>query len=184
MSERGPGAAREGPPAVPPSWFDGLTGGIPPAAAAAAALDRFADALRLAPRWMLETGSGGGVTLRVRSHCRGKRLEFLAERAGETVEIALEPDPSGWLSIAATYRGRAVFSAWLDRPYEAYEFWPAAGAVPERRNVDAPGGIGKRYDWINLSAAAWPQLARFANAFGVVAASEADEPSRDRSVQP
>lgn len=39
----------------------------------------------------------------------------------------------------------------------------------------------KRRNWINLSATVWPQLARFANSFGVVAASEMEQPLQERS---
>src|SRR5690606_39532292 len=89
-------------PPVPPYWFDGMTGGeTPPRVAAAAALDDFADALSNAPRWLLETGCGGAITLRVCSHRQGEGLEILAELAGEPVQIVLEPHASGWLSIAA-----------------------------------------------------------------------------------
>jgi hypothetical protein len=77
--------------------------------------------------------------------------------------------------MAATCGGREVFRAWVDRPYDEYDLWPDCEAVPARRDVDAPGHIGKRRNWINLSTSAWPQLARFANVFGVVALSEADE---------
>ncbi len=183
MNERAPESGRL--PAVPPFWFDGLTGGeMLLSVAAAAVLDDFADALRRAPCWVLETGSGGIVTPRVCSHRRGERLEVLAELAGESMEIVLEPDASGWLSIAATCRGQEVFRAWLDRPYEEYELWPEGDAIPTRRNVDAPGRIGKRRNWINVSAAAWPQLARFANAAGFCVASEACDFSYQQSSRP
>lgn len=171
-------------PPVPPYWFDGMTGGeTPPRVAAAAALDDFADALSNAPRWLLETGCGGAITLRVCSHRQGEGLEILAELAGEHAQIVLEPHVSGWLSIAAVCGGQEVFRAWLDRPYEEFEFWPEGVAIPGR-TIDAPGRIGKRRNWINLSAAAWPQLARFANAAGIVAAIEAEAPTMERPDSP
>lgn len=75
-------------PAVPPSWFDRLTGGeMPPSVAAAAALDDFAVDLSLAPRWMLETGSGGRLALNVRSHRPGEHLDVLVEYAGDRVRV-------------------------------------------------------------------------------------------------
>lgn len=180
-----PTSASETSPPVPPSWFEGLTGGeMPLRIAAAAALDDFADALSNAPRWLPETGSGGAITLRVCSHRQGERLEILVEWAGERAQIVLEPHASDWLSIAAVCRGQEVFRAWLDRPYEEFEFWPEGAAIPRRRRIDAPGRIGKRRNWINLSAAAWPQLARFANAAGIVSAIEAGGPVPERSGQP
>lgn len=172
-------------PQVPPYWFDGMTGGeTPPRIAAAAALDDFADALSNAPRWLLETGCGGAITLRVCAHRQGERLEILVELAGEPVQIVLEPHVSGWLSIAAVCSGQEVFRAWLDRPYEEFEFWPEGVAIPAGRTVAPPGRIGKRRNWINLSAAAWPQLARFANAAGIVAAIEAEAPMMERPDSP
>ena len=177
--------ASETSPPVPPSWFDGMTGEEPPPRiAAAAALDDFADVLSNAPRWLLETGCGGAITLRVCAHRQGERLEVLAELAGECAQIALEPHVSGWLSIAAVCSGQEVFRAWLDRPYEEYELWPEGAAIPAGRTVDPPGRIGKRRNWINLSAAAWPQLARFANAAGIVAAIEAEAPMMERPDSP
>lgn len=164
------------PDPMPPSWFDGLTGGeMPPEVAAALALDDFAGTLRLAPRWKLETGPGGILTASIRIHRAGRRLDILLELAGENLEIALEPDPSGWLSITARGGVGEIFRARLDRPYEEYEFWPHGIAIPEPRSIEAPGRIGKRRDWINLSLAAWPHLARFANGAGVVALSLMDE---------
>lgn len=180
INETTPESSR--PPTAPPSWFDCLTGNEEkPDLAAAAALDDFAAAIRLAPHWRLETGSGGTIALRICSHRRGSRVEMMADLAGERMQIALEPDASGWLSIAARCGGQEVFRAWLDRPYEVYEFWPEGAAILPLRTTEAPGRIGKRRNWVNLSAAAWPPLARFANSFGVVAASEMEEPLQERS---
>lgn len=182
-SEHAP--ASETSPLVPPSWFDGMTGGeTPPGIAAAAALDGFADGLGNAPHWLLETGGGGAITLHVSSHRHGKRLEILAELAGEPAQIVLEPHVSGWLSIAAVCGGQEVFRAWLDRPYEEFEFWPEGAAIPAGRAIDPPGRIGKRRNWINISTAAWPQLARFANAAGIVAAIEAEASVMERPDSP
>src|SRR5690554_6419717 len=102
--------ASETTPPVPPYWFDGMTGGeMPPGIAAAAALDDFADALSNAPRWLLETGCGGAITLRVCAHRQGERLEFLAELAGECAQLVLEPHALGWLSIAAVCGDQEAF---------------------------------------------------------------------------
>lgn len=182
-SEHAP--ASESSPPVPPCWFDGMTGGeMPPGIAAAAALDDFADVLSNSPHWLLETGCCGAITLRVCSHRHGERLEFLVELAGECAQLVLEPHASGWLSIATMCSGQEVFRAWLDRPYEEFEFWPEGAAIPSGRTIDPPGRIGKRRNWINLSAAAWPQLARFANAAGIVAAIEAEAPMTRRPDSP
>lgn len=110
----------------------------------------------------------------------GERLEILAELVSECAQIAFEPHVSGWLSIAAMYCGQEVFRAWLDRPFEEYELWPEGATIPGGRTIDSPGRIGKRRNWINLTAAAWPQLARFANAAGIVAAIEAEAPMVER----
>jgi hypothetical protein len=183
VSEHAPASETSSP--VPPYWFDGMTGGeMPPGIAAAAALDDFADALGNTLHWLLETGCGGAIRLRVCTHRQGQRLEILAELAGEPAQIVLEPHVSGWLSIAAMCGGQEVFRAWLDRPYEEYEFWPEGAAIPGGRTIDPPGRIGKRRNWINLSAAAWPQLARFANAAGIVAAIEAEAQTMGRPDSP
>ncbi|WP_366655506.1 hypothetical protein [Fodinicurvata sp. EGI_FJ10296] len=171
--------------ATRPSWSDGLTGGeMPSEVGAAAALDDFASTLRLAPRWVLETGTGGILGLRIHTQVRGEHLEIVADLAGTNIGITLEPDPSGWLSIGASRRQQEIFRARLDRPYEGYEFWPENADVPPHRTVDAPGRIGKRRNWITLSAEAWPQLAGFTNASGHCVASEAVESLRQRSVNP
>ena len=154
-----------------PSWFDALTGGKDdPHGAAAFALDSFADAIRIAPEWQLETGSTGTIALRILSHRPGERLEALAELHGAEARILLAADGSGWLSIAAFVDRREIFRALLDRPWEEYEFWPDAQAVSPRRTSEAPGRIGKRRNWINIQVSAWPQLAPLANSHGIVAA--------------
>ncbi|MCG6114875.1 MAG: hypothetical protein MEQ84_06705 [Mesorhizobium sp.] len=167
----------ERPPATPPAWFDGLSAGEMAAdVAAGLALDDFAAEVVYAPSWMIETGSRGTVSLRGQAHQRGARLTIVAAFSSESLEIVLAPDTSGWLSITAFHRGSEVFRAWLDRPYEEYELWPAGAFVPPRRSLEAPGRIGKRRSWISLSADAWPQLAHLASTTGFCLARVADVP--------
>lgn len=160
-----------------PSWFDGLTGDeTPPLAAAAAALDDFAWSLRETQHWTLETGCGGVIALSIASHEPGKRLVLrlaLATATGEgVVTLLFAPDLDGWLRVVACRAEHPLWQARLDRPYEEYELRPDGWNEPP--GVEPPGRIGKRRNWINLDLAAWPQLARFANAHGIVAACETE----------
>lgn len=73
--------------------------------------------------------------------------------------IALTPDPSHWVKIEVFLGAFRVFVAYLDKPWEEYELWPS-GAV--EKTDEAPGRVGKRRNWVNLSTIAWPVLERFA----------------------
>ncbi len=81
--------------------------------------------------------------------------------SGRTIEgrLALSPDPSHWVKVEVYLGAFRVLVAYLDMPWEQHELWPSG--APEKTD-EAPGRIGKRRDWTNFSAAAWPVLERFA----------------------
>jgi len=162
-------------PRTPPVWFDAATGGeTPPDIAARWVLDTVARSLRHAPAWLLETGAPGPVRLNLRSTRHPDRLIFAAHTARGGLEITLTSVASGWLGVTARTGEREEFRAWLDRPYEEFEHWPPHAHIPPRRTTEAPGRIGKRLNWINLSAEAWPRLAPLANPSGFVVATAID----------
>jgi len=101
-------------------------------------------------------------------------LIFAAHTARGGLEITLTSVASGWLGVTARTGEREEFRAWLDRPYEEFEHWPPHAHIPPRRTTEAPGRIGKRLNWINLSAEAWPRLAPLANPSGFVVATAID----------
>lgn len=149
-------------PSTPPNWFD--------AATAAYALDTIAASLRHDPHWIIETAENRPATFSILSHAPGRALAATLDYEGHTFTLHLAPHPTGWLEITATHNGTKIFEAFLDRPYEEYELWPPAGL----REGEAPGRIGKRRTWVTLQAAAWPHLAPFANADGIVSATDAE----------
>lgn len=106
--------------------------------------------------WEIEPGSAGR-TGAVHS------TPFVARHpaSGRTLEgrITLSPDPSHWVKVEVFLGAFRVLVAYLDRPWEEYELWPS-GAV--EKTDEAPGRIGKRRNWVNLSVTAWPVLERFA----------------------
>jgi hypothetical protein len=63
------------------------------------------------------------------------------------------------LRIEAMRGGASIFRAYLDRPYQEFELWPAGAA----KSDDSPGRMGKRRNWLSLDVEAWPALAPLAD---------------------
>jgi hypothetical protein len=165
----------DAPPRTPPCWFDVATGGdLPQEKAARWTLDNFAGALRSAPSWQLETGAGGPAPIEVCVRLQEAALIIEARMDHRAVEVVLTPGATGWIEVTARLDGREVLRALMDRPYEEYELWPGEADIAPNRSAEAPGRIGKRLNWLSLSASAWPQLAALANPSGFAIASALD----------
>jgi hypothetical protein len=177
--DQGPGqgeaAVSDAAPRTPPSWFDLATGGeLPQDRAARWTLETFAGTLLHAPCWLLETSACGPVRLDLRARLQADSLTIQTLTDGRELEIILTPGASGWVEITVRLDERAALRAWMDRPYEEYELWPGGADITPNRSAEAPGRIGKRLNWINLSSGAWPQLAALANPSGFMVASASD----------
>ncbi|MCO5164346.1 MAG: hypothetical protein M9939_24970 [Mesorhizobium sp.] len=107
--------------------------------------------------WVIEPGSAGRAGA-VHS------TPFVARHSASdaTVEgrVALTPDPSHWVKVEVFLGAFRVFVAYLDKPWEEYDLWPSRAV---EKTDEVPGRIGKRRNWANLSAAAWPALAHVAD---------------------
>ncbi len=172
------------PPAWPPFYFSGgwfrmgsdepqfrLKGkfefeflnsdeGDDPALAAAHYAQDFPQRIVHEAKW-LATGGWEIVPGETSSKGTVHSAAFTARRAGTEVagRIVFSPDASHWMKVEVFLGAFRVFVAYMDRVWEEFELWPS-GAT--EKTVDPPGHISKRYAWLNLSAAAWPQLALFA----------------------
>jgi hypothetical protein len=120
----------------------------------------FARHIASEPRWRVTGGwevAPAAVTEAHGSHGAG----FVArhEATGRSVDglIAFTPDPSHWIKVEVFLDAERVFLAYMDRVWEEFDLWPSE-ATPEESD-EAPGRIGKRRTWVNLSAVAWPVLA-------------------------
>ena len=123
-------------------------------------IDNLADDARPWPDWVIEAGCSLPVRLNLLAHESGRsaRIGFAAEGVEGMIEAV--PDPSGWLLATAEIGGAEVFRAYVDRPFEEYDLWPAgANAAP---GEEAPGRMSKKRWWVSLSAAAWPALSPLA----------------------
>lgn len=83
-------------------------------------------------------------------------------------EVRLSVDRSGWIVVAGEIGG-AAFTGYAERIYEEIEIWPAGSAAPIAD--EAPGRMGKRFTWLNLSAEAWPAVAPAADGEFLLAAA-------------
>lgn len=81
-------------------------------------------------------------------------------------EVSFAPDPSGYVLVTGSNGGKELFRAYLDRPYEDFDLWPAGAVFDPKRVVDAPCRIGKRRSWMVLDTRVWPGLAKLANGAG------------------
>ena len=155
-------------PARPPRYFDLLGGheeGLPADEEMGFVIDNVASHVRTFPDWMAED-IGMPLQLAVLAHELGRRAVIGVTTPLGTAEVELTPDASGWVLVLGRQRGAEVFRAYLDRPYEEYEFWPA-GARPGDAE-EGPGRIGKHMMWVSFHASVWPRLRGFANELGGV----------------
>lgn len=169
------------PPRFAPEFFNGLSGGqeSPADGAYGLALDLDSTA-RYDPDWVLESADARPVRLTPISCSReGARIGF--ESLGVAGVITLTPHGSGWVKVVAQIDGRAVFTAFAEQVWEEYELYPDGWPDEVRAtgtHEDAPGRIGKRRNWMSLSAVAWPQLAPLANDADRLLAEVADPAER------
>lgn len=168
--------ARDVPPPRPPAFFDMATGGdTDPARAAPAIIDAFAGTLRHDRLWRIDSAAAplaGAMVTVLSVEDVGGALVVRLVLAGRPGAARLAPHSSGWLALRIRVAGAPTFRAWLDRPYEEYEFHPPGAATAD----DPPGRIGKRRNWVSLDCAAWPALAPIAGAGGCLVVLAADAP--------
>lgn len=166
---------RDAPPLHPPGFFDMATGGeMAPAVAAEAIVWAFASTLRHDTEWWIDSGAAAlvGTEVSILSVAEeGGGLVVRLTAAGRQGVARLAPHASGWLALRVDMDGAASFHAWLDRPYEEYEFHPPGAAI----TTTPPGRISKRHAWVSLDCAAWPALAPLAGASGGLTILPADD---------
>ena len=153
-------------PKRPPLHYDAVGGvALPLERAAGWLLDSLAGAVTTFPHWLIDE-SGVAVTLRLIAHEAEMHAKISWSTGDATGTLSAAPDPSGWLVVMAETNGAEVFRAYIDRPYEEYELWPADSGAPE--GAEAPGRASKRVFWVSLNADAWPSLEPLAGGGGWV----------------
>jgi hypothetical protein len=142
-------------PSWPASYFDNFDPngqGEPPELSLRFLIDHFRTAVLLEPIWMIE-GHDTPVHLSLISY-EPMTMDVGFRAGAHEGVISFAADPSNWLRIEAAIADKQVFLAFLDRPYEEHELWPAnATKTPE-----GPGRMGKRRNWLSLDTEAWPAL--------------------------
>jgi hypothetical protein len=144
-----------GEPSWPASYFDNFAPdgpGEPPEVSLCSLIDHFRTAVVLEPIWTIE-GHHTQVRLSLISYER-MTMEIGFRAGAHAGVITFTADPSGWLRIEADMNGGQVFLAFLDRPYEEHELWPANAT----RGPEGPGRMGKRRNWLSLDTDVWPAL--------------------------
>jgi hypothetical protein len=155
-------------PARPPFYYEPLSNGetsMDPARACGWLVDDLVSAAKTFPEWISEDGALV-IDLTVLTHQKEKRAVIGWRTASADGTLTLTADPSGWVKIVGAIRTREVLTAYLERPWEQYEFWPpdAKPATGE----EGPGRMGKKQAWVGLGADIWPALAPIANTEGWV----------------
>jgi hypothetical protein len=152
-------------PSWPASYFDIFAPdgqGEPPELSLRFLIDHFRSAVLLEPIWMIE-GHDTSVHLSLISY-EPMTMDVGFKAGAHEGVITFTADPSNWLRIEAVINSATVFLAYLDRPYEEHELWPAdATKTPE-----GPGRMGKRRNWVSLDTEAWPVLKPLAGEGGFV----------------
>lgn len=165
-------------PRTPPYYADLWTGreeGLEPAAEAREVVDGFARVPKLDADWCID-GDEAETPFRLTllAHEPGRRT-VLEVRGGAVVgEVSFVPDPSGYVLVTGRHEGAELFRAYLDRPYEEFDLWPAGAVFDPKRVADAPCRIGKRRSWVALDTSVWPGLAALANSVGYLLARAKD----------
>lgn len=175
--------------ALEPSWFNRLTGGVDNSIERARdVIESIVAQVTYQPRWILETGPGGEVTLEVQFHEPHNSLTLAISSSSYKLIMTINPDPIGWLRITvrpadASEPNEPLFECWLDQPYEEFEFWPGIHYPASRPLLTGPapippGRMGKRMNWVSIEASAWPAhsiIQSLSNSHGFVVASQVDE---------
>lgn len=155
-------------PERPPFYYEPLSNGdvsMDPAKASGWLVDDLVSTARTFPEWMTEDAVLT-IDLTVLEHEQGRRAVIGWRTAPADGTLMATADPSGWVKLVGATGGREVFTAYLDRPWEQYEFWPP-GAKPAK-GEEGPGRMGKKQFWIGLGADIWPALGPIADAEGWV----------------
>lgn len=156
-----------------PSHFDSATGrdltGPEAGPQAEALVARLAVAAEIYPRWRIETGPAAGRTVEVsvRDPLAGDPVRIVLALDGAAIAVTVTAEASGWVLLAVERDGAEIARAHADCPYEEVELLPPG--LDDA--ADPPGRMGKRLDWIALSAAAWPILGALAGPDGFVVAA-------------
>ncbi|MBT9290277.1 hypothetical protein [Prosthecodimorpha staleyi] len=156
-----------------PSHFDIATGrdltGPEAGPQAEALVARLAMAAEIYPQWRIDSGPAAGriVEVSLRDPLASDQVRIILGSDGAVITVSVTAEPSGWVRLAVERDGVEIARAHADRPYEEIELLP-----PDLEDAaDPPGRIGKRIDWIMLSAAAWPILGALAGPDGFVVAA-------------
>lgn len=155
-------------PARQPHYYDMLgyeQDGLKAGPELAFLIDQVASTATTFPDWISED-LGIPLRLSLISNERGVRTVLSMRAAGHEATVTFSADPTGWMLIVGEHAGREAFRAYLDRPYEMFEFWPA-GAKPGP-DEEGPGKVGKKIFWVGLHSTVWPALSSFANELGGV----------------
>jgi len=117
----------------------------------------FAREFACAPKWLL-TGGWTVIPGKIKQQHNIHGVAFIASKTGSdrTVEgvVQFSADRSNWVRVDVLLGHFRVFTGWFDRVYEEFELWPSRA----EKSDEAPGTIGKRKNWVNLSAQGWPAI--------------------------
>lgn len=167
-------------PSRPPIFFDLLAGRaveMPHALREPGFLiDDMARDVESWPDWVLDDDSRQAIRLRVIEHVNEQLLVVGFEAGTAHGTITATPDPSGYLRAVVHVAGAEYLTLYGERIWEEFELWPpgaSAGAQDE-----APGRMGKRRNWVSISAAGWPVLAAVANDHGWLNLRQQEAPLR------
>ncbi|MGB6117610.1 MAG: hypothetical protein WBF87_05255 [Mesorhizobium sp.] len=129
----------------------------PPHLAAPVYAEEMARAVVYEARWIVTGGwivTPGEINGRNGSHRVAFTAGHEATRRSVSGEIIFSADPSHWVKVEVYLGPFRVFLAFLEHVWEEFELWPADSPA----DGESPGRIGKRKNWVNLPASAWPQI--------------------------